>query len=83
MEPDEEPLPFVSFSPKGKCCWCTQNYLWDKSENIIAIRTCVNWFKQFKNNNFDIIDEELSGRFAATEENKLRKNKKKSKRKRV
>jgi len=23
------PLPFVLFSPKEKCCWCTQNYLWD------------------------------------------------------
>jgi len=42
----------------------------------------VNWFKQFKNN-FDINDEKLSGRFATMEENELRKNKKKSKRKKV
>jgi len=22
-------LPFVLFLAKEKCCWCTQNYLWD------------------------------------------------------
>jgi len=29
MKPDKaySPLPFILFSPKEKCCWCTQNYL--------------------------------------------------------
>jgi len=36
-------------------------------ENIIAIRTCANWFKRFKNGDFDISDETV-------EENELRKD---------
>jgi len=31
-------------------------------ENVIAIRTCANWFKRFKNGDFDISDKEHSGR---------------------
>jgi len=31
-------------------------------ENVIAIRTCANWFKRFKNNNFNISDKECIGR---------------------
>jgi len=29
MESGQEPLSFVLFLSKEKCCWCTQNYLWD------------------------------------------------------
>jgi len=28
------------------------NYLW-YDKNVISIRTCVNWFKRFKNSDFD------------------------------
>jgi len=48
-------------------------------ENVIAVsrnvETCANWFK---NNDFDIIDKERSGRPPAMEENELRKDGKKS-----
>jgi len=47
-------------------------------ENFIAIRTCANWFKQFKNVAFDISDKEHSGRPAAVKGDKLRKDGKKS-----
>jgi len=30
-------------------------------KNIIAIKTCANWFKRFKNSDFDISDKECSG----------------------
>jgi len=39
-------------------------------ENVRAIRTCVNWFKRFKNGDFDIW--QCSGRSAAVKE-KLQK----------
>jgi len=30
MELDKEHIRHCFlFSPKEKCCWCTQNYLWD------------------------------------------------------
>jgi len=47
-------------------------------ENFIAIGTCANWFKQFKNGDFNISNKECSERPAAMKENKLRKDGKKS-----
>jgi len=47
-------------------------------ENFIVIRTCANWFKQFKNGDFDNNDKKHSGHPAAVEEGKLRKDGKKS-----
>jgi len=72
MEPDKEYLPFsfVLLLPKEKCCWCTQNYLLCK--NVIVTRTCANWFKWFKNNDFYISDKERSKRSAAVKEDELR-----------
>jgi len=45
---------------------------------ILAIRTCVNWFKRFKNDDFDISEKERSGRSAVVKEDKLQKDEKKS-----
>jgi len=42
------------------------------------VKTCTNWFKWFKNGDFDISDKEYSGRLAAVEEDELRKDGKKS-----
>jgi len=42
---------------------------------ILAIRTCANRFKRFKNGDFDINNKERSGRSAVVEE--LQKNGKK------
>jgi len=76
MKKDKSLLPFVLFSSKEKCCWCKQNYLWHIWWK--CYETCANWFKQFKNGNFDINDKECSGRPTAMEEDKLRKDGKKS-----
>jgi len=29
MESEYSPLRFILLLSKKKCCWCTQNYLWD------------------------------------------------------
>jgi len=36
-------------------------------ENVIAIKTCANWFKKFKNNDFDINDKNASQLWKKTE----------------
>jgi len=48
------------------------------SENVIAIRTCANWFWWIKTGDFDISDKEHFESPAAMEENELRENEKKS-----
>jgi len=45
-------------------------------KNVIAIRMSANWFKRFKNCDFDIDDKNI--RFAAVEEDELQKDGKKS-----
>jgi len=50
-------------------------------ENVIAIKTCMNWFERFKNGDFDISDKEHSGCPATvwkrTNCRKMRKNREK------
>jgi len=46
-------------------------------ENVKAIRTCANWYKRFKNDDFDISDKERSGHLVSVEEGKLQKDGKK------
>jgi len=43
-------------------------------KNVIAIRTCVNWFKRFENGDCDVSDKKRSGCFATMEKDKLRKD---------
>jgi len=39
-----------------------------QDENVTAIRTCANWFKQFKNDDFDVSDKGNIGRPTAVKE---------------
>jgi len=46
-------------------------------ENVKAIRTCANWYKWFKNGDFDINYKERSWHLASVDEDELRKHGKK------
>jgi len=41
-------------------------------ENVITIKTCTNWFKWFKSNEFEISDKEQSGHPATVKKDELR-----------
>jgi len=52
------------FHQKKKNATDAHRIICETYENVIAIRTCANWFKRFENGNFDISDKEHSGRSA-------------------
>jgi len=74
MEPNKEHIRYFLFCfYQKKSASDTHRVICETyGENVIAIKTCANWFKQFKNGNFDISDSKKRfGRHAAVEENEL------------
>jgi len=74
MEPDKEHIRhclLFCFHQKKSAADAHRIICETYGENVVAIRTCANWFKRFKNGDFDISDKERSGRPAAVKEDKL------------
>jgi len=68
-------LPFVLFLQKKSTADAHRIICEKYDENVIVIRTCANWFKQFKNRRFniDINDKERSGRACSYERGRITK----------
>jgi len=53
-------LPFVLFVNERKVLLMHTELFVKRMVKIVAIRMCANWFKCFKNGDFDISDKELT-----------------------
>ena len=56
---------------KEICCWSTQNSCWDLQDQALLETTYRDWFRHFKNNNFDVADKEYSGTLQKVEDKEL------------